>query len=24
MGHKDLWALEAILNPTATAGKKAA
>lgn len=24
MGHKDLWALEAILNPTATASKKAA
>ena len=24
MGHKDLWALEAILNPTATASKKIA
>ena len=24
MGHKDLWALEAILNPTATASKQAA
>ena len=24
MGHKDLWALEAILNPTATASKKVA
>lgn len=24
MGHKDLWALEAILNPTATASTKAA
>lgn len=24
MGHKDLWALEAILNPTATVSKKAA
>ena len=24
MGHKDLWALEAILNPTATAGSKVA
>jgi transposase-like protein len=24
MGHKDLWALQAILNPTATASKKAA
>ena len=24
MGHKDLWALEAILNPTATATKKVA
>jgi len=24
MGHKDLWALEAILNPTTTASKKAA
>ena len=24
MGHKNLWALEAILNPTATASKKAA
>ena len=24
MGHRDLWALEAILNPTATASKKAA
>jgi transposase-like protein len=24
MGHRDLWALEAILNPVATAGQKAA
>jgi transposase-like protein len=24
MGHRDLWALEAILNPSATAGQKAA
>ena len=24
MGHKDLWALEAILNPAATANQKAA
>lgn len=24
MGHKDLWALEAILNPTATASQKVA
>jgi hypothetical protein len=23
MGHRDLWALEAILNPTATAGQNA-
>jgi hypothetical protein len=24
MGHRDLWALEAILNPSATASQKAA